>query len=288
MIFVDQDTKLKFGDHSFNLSSPEESTKIIDLYNCSLKTNADRYRYDCPIKINGRIALIEQKPWIQNKSVRENIIFGNELIPEKYNRVIELSQLGRDLDILEGGDLTEIGEKGVNLSGGQRARISIARALYSDFDIVLMDDPLSALDAHVKNKIFSNVCLKELEGKTRILVTHAIDYLHRVDRILVMDKSKIIFDGTFDDLKQNDYYKSVLERVKKEEGFDYRDNSDSSDEQEKQRTNSVGSYLSKRGRTITNDENKENSDVGFKLFFQYFTFNKLSMCLNIIGCLMML
>lgn len=79
--------------------------------------------------------------------------------------------------MLDGGDLTEIGEKGINLSGGQKARLSIARAVYANRDIVLMDDPLSALDAHVKKKIFEQVLCQELKDKTRILVTHALDTL---------------------------------------------------------------------------------------------------------------
>ena len=94
----------------------------------------------------------------RKNSNRDNILFGEELIADRYNHIIHICQLGRDIEILEGGDLTEIGERGINLSGGQKARISIARAVYSNTDIVLMDDPLSALDAHVKRKIFDDVC----------------------------------------------------------------------------------------------------------------------------------
>jgi ABC-type bacteriocin/lantibiotic exporter with double-glycine peptidase domain len=82
---------------------------------------------------------------------------------------------------LPGGDLTEIGEKGINLSGGQKARVGLARAVYADRDLILMDDPISALDANVKKKIFKSVFMKKFAKKTRILVTHAIDFLHLVD-----------------------------------------------------------------------------------------------------------
>ena len=109
------------------------------------------------IRIDGTMSLIEQTPFILNATIRDNILFGEELDEERYNRVVEACQLGRDLEILNGGDLTEIGEQGVNLSGGQKARVSIARAVYANRDIILMDDPLSVLDAHVKRKVFDKV-----------------------------------------------------------------------------------------------------------------------------------
>ena len=109
------------------------------------------------IRIDGTMSLIEQTPFILNATIRDNILFGEELDEERYNRTIKACQLGRDLEILNGGDLTEIGEQGVNLSGGQKARVSIARAVYANRDIILMDDPLSALDAHVKRKVFDKV-----------------------------------------------------------------------------------------------------------------------------------
>lgn len=118
-----------------------------------------------------------------------------------------------DLKILPAGDLTEIGQKGINLSGGQKARVSLARAVYSDRDIFLMDDPISALDANVRQKIISNVILGHLRGKTRILVTHAIDFIHLADRIIIMDKGCIAEEGSFDELIQKDskILKNLLE-----------------------------------------------------------------------------
>lgn len=95
------------------------------------------------------------------------------------------------------GDLTEIGEKGINLSGGQKARISLARAVYADTDIIMMDDPISALDANVRKKIFTKVIVGMLKEKTRILVTHAVDFLHLSDKIIVLNDGKIQAIGTF-------------------------------------------------------------------------------------------
>ena len=92
----------------------------------------------------------------------------------------------RDLEIFPAGDMTEIGEKGINLSGGQKARVSLARAVYANKEIILMDDPISALDANVKKKIFKNVFMGCLKQKTRVLVTHAVDFLHLVDEIILL------------------------------------------------------------------------------------------------------
>ena len=97
----------------------------------------------------------------------------------------------RDLEILPAGDSTEIGEKGINLSGGQKARVSLARAVYSEAEIILMDDPISALDANAKKKIFKEIFQGLLKNKTRILVTHAVDFLHLVDRLIIMKDGKI-------------------------------------------------------------------------------------------------
>ena len=102
-----------------------------------------------------------------------------------------MCELDRDLEILPAGDLTEIGEKGINLSGGQKARISLARAVYNDKDIILMDDPISAVDAIVKRKLMKNVILGCLKEKTRILATHAIDVLHLADKIILLDQGRI-------------------------------------------------------------------------------------------------
>ena len=114
------------------------------------------------------------------------------------------------MEILPAGDLTEIGEKGINLSGGQKARVSLARAVYSDKDIILMDDPISALDANVKKKIFKEVFLGKLKGKTRVLVTHAVDFLHFVDTIVLFKEGRIILKGSYAELKDSPYIKEVL------------------------------------------------------------------------------
>ena len=165
---------------------------------------------EMPIQVNGSLSYVQQVPWIQNKTIRDNILFGLPLDKAKYVDIIRLCELERDLEILPAGDLTEIGEKGINLSGGQKARISLARAVYQDKDIVLMDDPISALDASVRRKIIMNLIMKFLQSKTRILVTHAIDFIHLCDKVVLMDGGRISAQGKPADLNHNPQLQKLL------------------------------------------------------------------------------
>ncbi|XP_046682933.1 multidrug resistance-associated protein 1-like isoform X2 [Homalodisca vitripennis] len=154
------------------------------------------------VNTKGKIAYVPQQAWIQNTSVRENITFGNTFEENEYNKTVKNCALTPDLEMLPGGDATEIGEKGINLSGGQKQRVSLARAVYSDADIYLMDDSLSAVDSHVGKHLFENVIgpRGQLHLKTRILVTHGIAYLPQVDMIVVMKEGEIMEQGTFKEL----------------------------------------------------------------------------------------
>ncbi|KAJ3923547.1 ABC protein [Lentinula edodes] len=136
----------------------------------------------------GKVAYCPQIPWIQNTTVKNNILFGEPFDEEKYWRVVEVACLLPDLEIMADGDLTEIGEKGVNLSGGQKQRISIARALYSNAEVFLFDDPLSAVDAHVGRALFHGAIGPLIqERKTVILVTHSMHILPYCDRVYSME-----------------------------------------------------------------------------------------------------
>lgn len=170
----------------------------------------DKNYSDEKIFVNGSIAYSSQTPWIQNATLKNNILFYNELDEKKYQRVVELCELESDFAELPGGDSTEIGENGVNLSGGQKARISLARAVYSDRDIIILDDILSALDAQVGEKIMTNLICKYLKGKTRILVTHQIQYLQHFDKIIDMKNGRISWSGSFDSFKYTNLYQKLL------------------------------------------------------------------------------
>ena len=171
------------------------------------------------IHINGRIGYHAQIPWIQNDTIRNNIIFTNEFNEEKYNNVLELCQLNEDLESFVGKDLTEIGEKGVNLSGGQKVRISLARIIYDEPDIYLFDDPISALDANVGKKIMENCIINYLKNKTRVIVTHALNYLKYMDRIFYMKNGKIVWVGNYSETKNQSFYtqlKTNFDKIKNE------------------------------------------------------------------------
>ncbi|RLN31274.1 hypothetical protein BBI17_009376 [Phytophthora kernoviae] len=127
--------------------------------------------------VRGRVAYYSQQTWIQNMTIRDNILFGFPYDKEKYQRVIEACGLLPDLQQFPGGDSTEIGQKGVNLSGGQKARVCLARACYSDADILLLDSPLAAVDAIVQSQIFSDCICNLLADKTVVLVTHSADII---------------------------------------------------------------------------------------------------------------
>ncbi|KAK4704538.1 lysophospholipase, partial [Phenoliferia sp. Uapishka_3] len=152
------------------------------------------------VTFGGSIAYCSQQAWIQNCTLKENILFGQPLDEARYQQVIHDACLDADLAMLPYGDLTEIGEKGITLSGGQKQRVNIARALYFNADIILLDDPLSAVDAHVGKHLFDNAICGSLAGKTRVLVTHALHFLHQVDYILCIEHGKLLQQGTYDEL----------------------------------------------------------------------------------------
>ncbi|KAG7222014.1 hypothetical protein INR49_028178 [Caranx melampygus] len=141
------------------------------------------------VAVKGSVAYVPQQAWIQNSTLRENIVFGQERRDAWYQCVVEACALLPDLDILPAGDETEIGEKGVNLSGGQKQRVSLARAVYCDRAVYLLDDPLSAVDAHGL-----------LKDKTRLLVTHGLSFLPQVDLILVMVEGQVTEMGSYQQL----------------------------------------------------------------------------------------
>ena len=154
------------------------------------------------VNVLGKIAYVPQQAWIQNSTLRGNITFGKRYNKDLYNRVVESCALAPDLEMLPGGDQTEIGEKGINLSGGQKQRISMARSVYNNGSLYLLDDPLSAVDAHVGKHIFERVIGPRglLRNKTRVLVTHGVSFLPEVDNILVMKDGTITESGSYEEL----------------------------------------------------------------------------------------
>lgn len=152
------------------------------------------------VSANGTLAYVSQQAWIFHGTVRDNILMGEPFDQARYDRVVYACCLKPDLAMLPYGDQTEIGERGLNLSGGQKQRVSLARAVYSNRDIILLDDPLSAVDAHVGKHIFEECIKKELKGKSIILVTHQLQYLEFCDEVLLLENGEIKEAGTHSNL----------------------------------------------------------------------------------------
>ncbi|KAL5097983.1 hypothetical protein RYX36_002310 [Vicia faba] len=152
------------------------------------------------VRVCGTTAYVAQTSWIQNATIKENILFGLPMNMDKYREALRVCCLEKDLEMMEYGDETEIGERGINLSGGQKQRIQLARAVYQDTDIYLLDDVFSAVDAQTGSFIFKECIMGTLKDKTVLLVTHQVDFLHNVDYIMVMREGRVVQSGKYEEL----------------------------------------------------------------------------------------
>ncbi|KAF0706159.1 putative multidrug resistance-associated protein lethal(2)03659, partial [Aphis craccivora] len=155
------------------------------------------------ISVSGTISYASQEPWLFNGSIQQNILFGSPMDHNRYKEVVKVCALKTDFKQLPYGDRSLVGERGVSLSGGQRARVNLARAIYKEADIYLLDDPLSAVDTHVGKHLFEK-CIKDyLKEKTCILITHQIQYLSSVDQIVLMENANILAEGSYQELQSS-------------------------------------------------------------------------------------
>ena len=145
--------------------------------------------------MGGNLGYVSQQSWIFSGTVRDNICLGSTFEPDWFSQVVEVCGLTRDLELLQAGDLTEVGERGLTLSGGQKQRVSLARALYSRADILLLDDPLSAVDAKVGQFIFRRAIKECLRDKTVLLVSHGLQYLRECDSVIFLKDGRIVESG---------------------------------------------------------------------------------------------
>ncbi|XP_011701755.1 PREDICTED: multidrug resistance-associated protein 4-like, partial [Wasmannia auropunctata] len=151
---------------------------------------------------NLRISYASQEPWLFDGTVRENILFGQSYDKARYMQVTNVCALTKDFQQFPQGDMTLVGDKGVSLSGGQRARINLARAVYRQADLYLLDDPLSAVDTRVARHLYWKCIIKYLHGKTRILVTHQLQFLKPANHIVVLDRGFVKMQGSYNELVQ--------------------------------------------------------------------------------------
>ncbi|XP_067014167.2 probable multidrug resistance-associated protein lethal(2)03659 [Anabrus simplex] len=172
------------------------------------------------LEVNGKVSYASQEPWMFAGSVRQNILFGQPFDKERYNQVIKVCALKRDFQLLPYGDRTIVGERGISLSGGQRARVNLARAVYMDADVYLLDDPLSAVDTHVGKHLFEDCISGYLRSKTVILITHQLQYLKHVDQIIILNNGAVEARGTYNELHASglDFAKLLEDQKEEEEG----------------------------------------------------------------------
>lgn len=160
------------------------------------------------VRLNGNLILCDE-PWIQSTTVRENITFGGSFSERLYNSTLKACSLEQDIQALPYGDLTQVGDRGVTLSGGQKARINLARAVYRDADIYLFDDILSAVDSRVGNSIINDCLFGVLKNKTRLLTTHHIPLIYQADKIIFVNEGNCLV-GKLDDFKSNVEFQNLL------------------------------------------------------------------------------
>ncbi|XP_060988980.1 ATP-binding cassette sub-family C member 4-like isoform X2 [Dama dama] len=169
------------------------------------------------VSVLGRIAYVSQQPWVFPGTVKSNILFGKKYEKDQYEKVIRACALEEDLQNLKERDLTVTGDGGTPLSEGQKARVSLARAVYQDADIYLLDDPLSAVDAEVSRHLFEQCIHQALKEKITVLVTHQLQYLEDTSQILILQDGKTVKRGTYSEfLKSGIDILSLFEKGNKQ------------------------------------------------------------------------
>ncbi|XP_046623147.1 ATP-binding cassette subfamily C member 4-like isoform X4 [Neodiprion virginianus] len=162
-----------------------------------------------------RISYASQDPWLFSASIRENILFGQPYDKIRYHEVTRVCALVKDFEQWPNGDSSFIGERGASVSGGQRARINLARAIYRDADVYLLDDPLSAVDTRVGRQLFEECIISFLKGKTRILVTHQLQYLRQADSVIVLDHGAVKYQGSYEELVHSSIHLLACQKSEK-------------------------------------------------------------------------
>uniref|UniRef100_A0A1I8MDU6 ABC transporter n=1 Tax=Musca domestica TaxID=7370 RepID=A0A1I8MDU6_MUSDO len=242
------------------------------------------------ITVNGTVSYASQEPWLFTGTVRQNILFGQPMDKKRYNLTVKKCALERDFELLPYGDKTIVGERGASLSGGQKARINLARAVYRQADIYLLDDPLSAVDTHVGRHLFDQCMRQYLRDRTVVLVTHQLQFLEQADVIVILDKGQLRAVGTYESMRQSgfDYAQLLLSNGDDEkEQNEAKENSDGKidddrDVQKMKRQNSRQRHTSVTSFASTVEsvqevapkqveESREHGEIGWKLYAKYFS-----------------
>ncbi|KAL9658235.1 hypothetical protein ABK040_012494 [Willaertia magna] len=240
------------------------------------------------LKINNScsIALCDENPWLINGTIRDNIIFNNIntnenynnntfIDKEKYKTILKICQLEKDLNEFHNYDKSEVGFGGINLSGGQKHRLSLARTCYSNANILLLDSCLNAVDAYTSNRIFNDCILGYLKGKTRILITHSLQLLEFADVVIVMEDGKIILQGPLNEIKDKyDFSKLISESKKEQEEEEQLEQQQQLKEEEEEeeknseRDNKKKERNEQKGKIIS-IEDKTSGSIKLSIIFHY-------------------
>ncbi|XP_057772130.1 ABC transporter C family member 8-like [Salvia miltiorrhiza] len=240
------------------------------------------------VSVIGSVAYVSQGSWIQSGTIRDNILFGKAMDKDKYEEAVRVCALDKDIESFDYGDLTEIGQRGLNLSGGQKQRVQLARAVYDDADIYLLDDPFSAVDAHTAAALFNDCVMTALEKKTVILVTHQVEFLNTVDKILVVEGGQITQCGSYEELLVGGttFEQLVFAHTSSIGSFDdsYGSNQHEhsvehtklivEDEKHVGKEERDGEIATNPRTQLTEEEEKEVGDVGWKAFSHYIDVSK--------------
>ncbi|KAM8716483.1 hypothetical protein ACLKA7_003372 [Drosophila subpalustris] len=241
------------------------------------------------VKLYGKCSYAAQEPWLFSATVRENILFGLPLEKQRYRTVVKMCALERDFELLDRGDKTIVGERGASLSGGQKARISLARAVYRQADVYLLDDPLSAVDTHVGRHLFEQCMRGFLRNQLVILVTHQLQFLEHADQIVIMDKGKVTDVGTYEHMLKSgqDFAQLLAQHSPEETVEEVRDSKAAGDSNGKaasySRNNSVESRnsVSSMGSSVADSliaqekpkevhESRSTGKIGWDMYHKYF------------------
>lgn len=228
------------------------------------------------IKVNGEVSYASQEPWLFSASIRQNILFGLPMEKERYKKVVKTCALERDFQLFANGDKTIVGERGVSLSGGQKARISLARAVYRRASVYLLDDPLSAVDSHVGRHLFDHCMRDYLKGKIVILITHQLQYLQNADQIVILKHGKVEAVGSYDSLRETglDFAQLLAAPSGKEED-------DSTDTESFKKSGSLYKRQSSESsmdsaaadgepsEPVINEEKRQKGSIGFEIYKAY-------------------
>ncbi|ALC40250.1 CG31793, partial [Drosophila busckii] len=230
------------------------------------------------LNLQGRLSYAAQEPWLFSGSVRDNILFGLPWDKLRYYQVIKHCALVRDFELLEQGDKTIVGERGASLSGGHKARISLARAVYRQADIYLLDDPLSAVDAHVARHLFEQCMRGFLRKQLVILATHQLQFLEQADLIVIMDKGRVQAMGSYEHmLKSGQDFAQLLAKSAGEElpELDAQPTEDgplTRQSSVESRVSASPDYSAKSTASPKRvEESRSVADIGLSMYLKYFT-----------------